>query len=269
MNIFSDIIKLPTYISSIPDYVIPRITTQAIQEQTKPNELYNKATLQPINIPTEPITNNTTNNTSNTSNTNLTNYNTNNTNLTNNTNNTNNTNYNTLNNTYTTSNNNFATNNSYTTSNNISNVSNNTSISNVSNISNISNIIRDDIKLSSEIRAIDLNLKAYQTQTNSIVEQASTKLINLNNSNTAALTASNMAISNNFNDFKQQSLDLVNQNIALKRITENNNINRSYNSYPNNNFVISSTQSLPRTKGGNDNSFNPLILLLPLMFLIK
>ena len=260
MNIFSDIIKLPSYISSLPDYVIPRITTQAIQEQTKPNEPYNKATLQPINIPTEPITNNTTNNTSNTSNTNLTNYNTNNTNLTNNTNNTN---YNTLNNTYTTSNNNFATNNTYTTSNNISNVSNNTSISNVSNISNISNIIRDDIKLSSEIRAIDTNLKAYQTQTNTNIEQTTTKLINLNNSNTALLTASNNVLNNNINDFKQQSLDLVNQNIALKRITENNNINRSYNSYPNNNFTIASTNS------NNSNSFNPLMLLLPLVLLIK
>ena len=265
MNIFSDIIKLPNYISSIPNYVIPKLTTQAIQEQptnptinriihdNQPSEPYNRATLQPINIPTayiapEPITNNISTTTTNNATTN---------------NNTNNNNYNTLNNTYTTSTNNFATNNSYTTSNNISNVSNNTSISNVSNVSNISNIIRDDIKLSSEIRAIDTNLKAYQTQTNTNIEQTTTKLINLNNSNTALLTASNNVLNNNINDFKQQSLDLVNQNIALKRITENNNINRSYNSYPNNNFTIASTNS------NNSNSFNPLMLLLPLVLLIK
>jgi len=246
------------------DALVAKLTTQAIQEQptnptinriihdNQPSEPYNRATLQPINIPTayiapEPITNNISTTTNNAT--------------TNN--NTNNNNYNTLNNTYTTSTNNFATNNSYTTSNNISNVSNNTSISNVSNVSNISNIIRDDIKLSSEIRAIDTNLKAYQTQTNTNIEQTTTKLINLNNTNLQQITTGQNILNNNFDDFKQQSLDLVNQNIALKRITENNNINRSYNSYPNNNFTIASTNS------NNSNSFNPLMLLLPLVLLIK
>jgi len=265
MNIFNEIIKLPKYIDAIPSILnpssiiqpainnIPSVQTSNItKHDIQPSEPFNKAELQAINMPTEtqPITNNTNISTT-----------TNNTN-----NNTNNNNYSTLNNTYTTSNNNFATNNSYLTTNSYSTLNtSNTSNNYVSNVSNVSNIIRDDIKLSSEIRTIDTNLKSFENTTNNNINKLSSsldlttsKLISDNIKTNSAITANQNVLFSKIDDIKQSSLSLIEQNNALK--TQN----RYYNSP-----VASSGGIISSSPSYSSDGFNPIMLAPFLLLFVK
>ena len=266
MNIFNEIIKLPKYIDAIPSIMnpasiiqppainnipsVPSVQTSNItKHDIQPSEPFNKAELTAINMPSEPqpITNNNISTTNNTNN------------------NTNNNNYSTLNNTYTTSNNNFATNNSYLTTNSYSTLNtSNTSNNYVSNVSNVSNIIRDDIKLSSEIRTIDKNLTSFENRTNDNINKLSSsldltasKLINDNIKTNSAITANQNVLFSKIDDIKQSSLSLIEQNNALK--TQN----RYYNS------PVSASGSIISSSPSYSDSFNPIMLLLPLILFVK
>ena len=266
MNIFSEIIKLPNYINNDyqitqPSYGILNIDTPAPQIQKTSNfikidnlaldEPFNKAELQKINLPPEatktvtdslpPSQINTTNttNTSNISNTNN-NFET--------------------NNTYTTSNN-FATNNSYTTSNNF-NTSNVSNTSNISNISNVSNFIRDDITLSKNIRAIDTNLSEFQQKTSENINKINSNIelsLITNSKSYANIAQTQNALFEKIDDFKNQSLDLVQQNLALKR---QNQQNTNYNTGYTNVTQIS-------TKSEDSNTGLVFLIMIPLVFLLK
>ena len=263
MNIFSEIIKLPNYINNDyqitqPSYGILNIDTPTPQIQKTSNfikidnlaldEPFNKAELQKINLPQEPnkISNdtiptqiNTTNTTSNISNTNNTFA---------------------TNNTYTTSNN-FATNNSYTTSNNF-NTSNVSNTSNISNISNVSNFIRDDITLSKNIRAIDTNLSEFQQKTSENINKINSNIelsLITNSKSYANIAQTQNALFEKIDDFKNQSLDLVQQNLALKR---QNQQNTNYNSGYTNVTQIS-------TKSEDSNTGLVFLIMIPLVFLLK
>ena len=266
MNIFSEIIKLPNYINNDyqikqPSYGILNIDTPAPQIQKTSNfikidnlaldEPFNKAELQKINLPPEatktatdslpPSQINTTNttNTSNISNTNN-NFET--------------------NNTYTTSNN-FATNNSYTTSNNF-NTSNVSNTSNISNISNVSNFIRDDITLSKNIRAIDTNLSEFQQKTSENINKINSNIelsLITNSKSYANIAQKQNALFEKIDDFKNQSLDLVQQNLALKR---QNQQNTNYNTGYTNVSQISN-------KSEDSNNGMAFLFMIPLVFLLK
>ena len=266
MNIFSEIIKLPNYINNDyqikqPSYGILNIDTPAPQIQKTSNfikidnlaldEPFNKAELQKINLPPEatktvtdslpPSQINTTNttNTSNISNTNN-NFET--------------------NNTYTTSNN-FATNNSYTTSNNF-NTSNVSNTSNISNISNVSNFIRDDITLSKNIRAIDTNLSEFQQKTSENINKINSNIelsLITNSKSYANIAQTQNALFEKIDDFKNQSLDLVQQNLALKR---QNQQNTNYNTGYTNVSQISN-------KSEDSNNGMAFLFMIPLVFLLK
>ena len=268
MNIFNEIIKLPKYIDAIPSIMnpasiiqppainnipsVPSVQTSNItKHDIQPSEPFNKAELQAINMPSEtsPIINN--NNISTTNNTN---------------NNTNNNNYSTLNNTYTTSNNNnFATNNSYLTTNSYSTLNtSNTSNNYVSNVSNVSNIIRDDIKLSSEIRTIDKNLTSFENRTNDNINKLSSsldltasKLINDNIKTNSAITANQNVLFSKIDDIKSSSLALIEQNNALK--TQN----RYYNS------PVASSGGIISSSPSYSDSFNPIMLAPFLLLFVK
>ena len=267
MNIFSEIIKLPNYINNDykitqPSYGILNNDTPAPQIQKTSNfikidnlaldEPFNKAELQKINLPPEATktvtdslppsqinTTNTTNTTSNISNTNN-NFET--------------------NNTYTTSNN-FATNNSYTTSNNF-NTSNVSNTSNISNISNVSNFIRDDITLSKNIRAIDTNLSEFQQKTSENINKINSNIelsLITNSKSYANIAQTQNVLFDKIDDFKNQSLDLVQQNLALKR---QNQQNTNYNSGYTNVTQIS-------TKSEDSNNGMAFLFMIPLVFLLK
>ena len=266
MNIFSEIIKLPNYINNDykitqPSYGILNNDTPAPQIQKTSNfikidnlaldEPFNKAELQKINLPPEatktvtdslpPSQINTTNttNTSNISNTNN-NFET--------------------NNTYTTSNN-FATNNSYTTSNNF-NTSNVSNTSNISNISNVSNFIRDDITLSKNIRAIDTNLSEFQQKTSENINKINSNIelsLITNSKSYANIAQTQNALFEKIDDFKNQSLDLVQQNLALKR---QNQQNTNYNTGYTNVSQISN-------KSEDSNNGMAFLFMIPLVFLLK
>ena len=267
MNIFSEIIKLPNYINNDykitqPSYGILNNDTPAPQIQKTSNfikidnlaldEPFNKAELQKINLPPEATktvtdslppsqinTTNTTNTTSNISNTNN-NFET--------------------NNTYTTSNN-FATNNSYTTSNNF-NTSNVSNTSNISNISNVSNFIRDDIALSKNIRAIDTNLSEFQQKTSENINKINSNIelsLITNSKSYANIAQTQNVLFDKIDDFKNQSLDLVQQNLALKR---QNQQNTNYNSGYTNVTQISN-------KSEDSNNGMAFLFMIPLVFLLK
>ena len=263
MNIFSEIIKLPNYINNDyqikqPSYGILNIDTPAPQIQKTSNfikidnfaldEPFNKAELQKINLPPEatkisndtiPTQINTTNTTSNISNTNNT-FST--------------------NNNYVTSNN-FATNNSYTTSNNF-NTSNVSNTSNISNISNVSNFIRDDITLSKNIRAIDTNLSEFQQKTSENINKINSNIelsLITNSKSYANIAQTQNALFEKIDDFKNQSLDLVQQNLALKR---QNQQNTNYNTGYTNVTQIS-------TKSEDSNTGLVFLIMIPLVFLLK
>ncbi len=264
MNIFNEIIKLPKYIDTIPSMMIPSSiiqpainsipsvqTSNITKHDIQPSEPFNRAELIAINMPSEqqPITNNTNISTT-----------TNNTN-----NNTNNNNYNTLSNTYTTSNNNFATNNSYLTTNSYSTLNtSNTSNNYVSNISNVSNIIRDDIKLSSEIRTIDTNLKSFENTTNNSINKLSSsldlttsKLISDNIKTNSTITANQNVLFSKIDDIKNSSLALIEQNNALK--TQN----RYYNS------PVASSGGIIVSPSYSADGFNPIMLAPFLLLFVK
>ena len=265
MNIFSEIIKLPNYINNDyqitqPSYGILNIDTPTPQIQKTSNFIkidnlaldapYNSAELQKINLPTEAskISNDTL----------PTQINTTNTTNTSNISNTNN-NFET-NNTYTTSNN-FATNNSYTTSNNF-NTSNVSNTSNISNISNVSNFIRDDITLSKNIRAIDTNLSEFQQKTTENINKINSNIelsLITNSKSYINIEQTQNALFEKIDDFKNQSLDLVQQNLALKR---QNQQNTNYNSGYTNITQIS-------TKSEDSNNGMAFLFMIPLVFLLK
>ena len=263
MNIFSEIIKLPNYINNDyqitqPSYGILNIDTPAPKIQKTNNfikidnltldEPFNKAELQKINLPPEatktvtdslpPSQINTTNttNTSNISNTNNT----------------------------------FSTNNSYVTSNNfntsnVSNTSNTSNVSNTSNISNISNVsnfIRDDITLSKNIRAIDTNLSEFQQKTSENINKINSNIelsLITNSKSYANIAQTQNALFEKIDDFKNQSLDLVQQNLALKR---QNQQNTNYNSGYTNVTQISN-------KSEDSNNGMAFLFMIPLVFLLK
>ena len=257
---------MPNYINkdyqiTQPSYGILNIDTPTPQIQKTSNfikidnlaldEPFNKAELQKINLPPEatktatdslpPSQINTTNttNTSHISNTNNTFA---------------------TNNTYTTSNN-FATNNSYTTSNNF-NTSNVSNTSNISNISNVSNFIRDDITLSKNIRAIDTNLSEFQQKTSENINKINSNIelsLITNSKSYANIAQTQNALFEKIDDFKNQSLDLVQQNLALKR---QNQQNTNYNTGYTNVSQISN-------KSEDSNNGMAFLFMIPLVFLLK
>ena len=262
MNIFSEIIKLPNYINNDyqikqPSYGILNIDTPAPQIQKTSNfikidnlaldEPFNKAELQKINLPPEAtkISNDTI----------PTQINTTNTTNTSNISNTNNT---------------FSTNNSYVTSNNfntsnVSNTSNTSNVSNTSNISNISNVsnfIRDDITLSKNIRAIDTNLSEFQQKTSENINKINSNIelsLITNSKSYANIAQTQNALFEKIDDFKNQSLDLVQQNLALKR---QNQQNTNYNTGYTNVSQISN-------KSEDSNNGMAFLFMIPLVFLLK
>ena len=145
------------------------------------------------------------------------------------------------------------------TTNTTSNISN---TSNILNISNVSNFIRDDITLSKNIRAIDTNLSEFQQKTSENINKINSNIelsLITNSKSYANIAQTQNVLFDKIDDFKNQSLDLVQQNLALKR---QNQQNTNYNTGYTNVSQISN-------KSEDSNNGMAFLFMIPLVFLLK